>query len=130
MLTTLYLNYAFILGKLHHFQILDKTGHFLGFLFLFWLIDSVLRIKLRVTFLGLVIYAAFTELGQYYLSYRTGQVSDFIADVIGCCCYFIIVGANRKLRQRRANNHDLKQHSQHLSHSLEPISTENSDPQR
>ena len=35
-------------------------------------------------------YGALTELGQYYLGFRSGQLSDFISDLIGISLFGII----------------------------------------
>ena len=89
------INYTFISKLLYQYHLLDKTGHFLGFLFLTWLVHSIVKLDLKLIVITLCIYAGLTELGQSYLEFRSGQVTDFIADVLGCLSYVLIVAANK-----------------------------------
>ncbi|WP_185962598.1 VanZ family protein [Thalassomonas sp. M1454] len=70
-------------------NLLDKTGHFIGFFILSWLLNTILKLKITSTLISIIIYAGLTELGQEYLGFRNGQISDFIADILGCVFYFI-----------------------------------------
>ncbi|OUS23288.1 hypothetical protein A9Q98_15550 [Thalassotalea sp. 42_200_T64] len=94
------INYSAIASLLHQYHLLDKTGHFLGFLFLTWLVDKLIKIDLKVTVITLCIYSGLTELGQWYLTFRSGQWTDFLADVLGCFTYALIVRANRNKAKR------------------------------
>ena len=38
----------------------------------------------------MVFYGAVTELSQLYLGFRNGEISDFIADVLGISLYMAI----------------------------------------
>lgn len=89
-------NYTFVIAFLGKYHLLDKTGHFLGFLMLTWLIDKYLNIELKTLVITLIIYSALTELGQTYLGFRSGQWFDFVADATGCLCYALIIKANQK----------------------------------
>lgn len=91
------LNWDLVVTTLNKHHLLDKTGHFLGFLLLSWLVDRLLNINILVTTIGLIFYSALTEIGQHLLGFRSGQWSDFVADMLGCLCYFIIVHANNRL---------------------------------
>lgn len=87
-----------ILITLDQHHILDKTGHFVGFLLLSWIIHYGIKIELFITTSTLILYAGLTEIGQSYLDFRSGQFSDFIADVLGCLFYFMVIKINAKLR--------------------------------
>lgn len=89
------LNYTFITKLLYQYHLLDKTGHFLGFLLLTWLVNTLIKIDLTPTIITLCVYAGLTEIGQSYLGFRSGQFTDFIADVLGCLSYVLIVYANK-----------------------------------
>ncbi|WP_160173536.1 VanZ family protein [Thalassotalea sp. ND16A] len=100
VIISVFINYSAIASLLHQYQLLDKTGHFLGFLFLTWFLDKLIKIDLKVTVFTLCIYSGLTELGQWYLAFRSGQWSDFLADVLGCITYVLIVRANRNKAKR------------------------------
>jgi|TARA_B110000211_G_scaffold78149_3_gene91670 VanZ family protein len=40
--------------------------------------------------LTVAFYGALTEIGQYYLGFRSAQLSDFISDLIGIALFAII----------------------------------------
>lgn len=42
------------------------------------------------TLLTLSLYAAFTELGQYYLGFRNAELSDVFADIGGVTFYLFL----------------------------------------
>lgn len=69
---------------------IDKVGHFIGFFFLTWLLNSTLKLPLINLTLTLVLYAALTEIGQYYLGFRKGEINDFIADILGILTFMLI----------------------------------------
>ncbi len=95
------LNWAVVAKLLNSYHLLDKSGHFIGFLLLTWLVDSLLKLNLIATIVALVVYSGLTEIGQHLLGFRTGQWSDFLADTLGCFCYFLINKANQKLAMKR-----------------------------
>ena len=89
------INYSFITKFLYQYHLLDKTGHFFGFLLLTWLVNTLIKVDLTLIIITLCVYAGLTELGQSFLEFRSGQFTDFIADVLGCLCYALIVIANK-----------------------------------
>lgn len=97
-LTLLY-NQQLILLHLHKWQLLDKVGHFIGFSILFFIIYKLVKLNLTVLLVTLIIYSGLTEVGQEFLGFRNGQLSDFIADSFGCLtCYLILMFYERKLK--------------------------------
>ena len=86
------------------FPKVDTIGHFITFFSLTWVVHSIIKLPLRMTVLTLVFYAGLTELGQAYLGFRTGELTDFLADVVG-----IIIFALAKYSYLRWKN-------THLSH--------------
>lgn len=69
---------------------LDTIGHFIGFFMLAWLMHSLLKTKLLPTLLTLAFYGALSELGQYYLGFRNGELSDFFADLAGISGFIML----------------------------------------
>lgn len=69
---------------------IDTWGHFISFFFLTWLLHALFRIPLINTGICLSFYAAFSELGQYYLGYRNGEFLDFLANIIGIALFMAI----------------------------------------
>jgi len=69
---------------------LDKIGHIFGFLLLTWLIHKLIKLPITNLSICLIFYAALTEIGQHYLGFRKGEVSDFIADIMGVYLYRLI----------------------------------------
>ena len=66
---------------------IDTIGHFIGFFVLTWVVSSILKVSLVNTFYTLSFYGALSELGQYYLGFRNGEISDFFADIVGISLY-------------------------------------------
>ncbi len=69
---------------------IDTIGHFIGFFVLAWLIHSLLKVTLALTFFTLTFYGAVSELGQYYLGFRNGEFSDFFADIAGVGFFILL----------------------------------------
>lgn len=69
---------------------IDTIGHFIGFFVLTWMVASIIKLSLVTTFFTLSVYAALSELGQYYLGFRNGEVSDFLADIAGISLYLLL----------------------------------------
>lgn len=61
----------------------DKAQHFLAFLVLALLGCWVYSGRLLHLFLGLFVFGAGIEIGQSFLSWRSGDVFDFVADALG-----------------------------------------------
>ena len=78
-----------IIKLLSQYHILDKTGHFIGFFLLSWILDTILKLRVITSIISIIIYAGLTEVTQEFLGFRNGQLSDFIADALGCLCYFL-----------------------------------------
>ena len=62
---------------------IDSVGHFISFFCLTLLLHSFIRLPLFNTMACLMLYAVFSEMGQYYLGYRNGELRDVIADILG-----------------------------------------------
>jgi VanZ family protein len=69
---------------------IDSIGHIISFFALAWVLHSILKLPLLNTMLTVAFYGALTELGQYYLGFRNGELSDFISDIIGVTLFGII----------------------------------------
>ena len=69
---------------------IDSIGHIISFFCLTWVLHSILKLPLLNTMLTVAFYGVLTELGQYYLGFRSAQVSDFIADLIGIALFATI----------------------------------------
>jgi VanZ family protein len=79
---------------------IDSIGHIISFFCLTWVLHSILKLPLLNTTLTVAFYGLLTELGQYYLGFRSAQVSDFISDLIGIALFgmirwFILMYRNR-----------------------------------
>lgn len=68
----------------------DTIGHFIGFFCLTWVLSSFAKLPSWPLTVSLVAYAALTELGQYYLGYRNGEIKDFVADLTGIFLFILI----------------------------------------
>lgn len=69
---------------------IDTIGHFISFFVLTWFTISVIKLSLSITLITLIFYAALSELGQYYLGFRSGELSDFFADIAGVTLYILL----------------------------------------
>lgn len=69
---------------------IDTIGHFIAFFILAWLIHSLIKLTLVKTFITLSFYGALSELGQYYLGFRNGELSDFFADIAGISSFILL----------------------------------------
>lgn len=69
---------------------IDTIGHFISFFILAWLIHSLIKLTLVETLLTLSFYGALSELGQYYLGFRNGELSDFFADIFGVSLFILL----------------------------------------
>lgn len=89
------------LNAIFHYAKLDLVGHYFGFLGLTWLIHQVVKLPLPSLTIGLIFYAAMTELGQKYLGFRNGEFNDFIADSLGIISYVIICYLYQSYQNRK-----------------------------
>lgn len=69
--------------RIFHFPEIDTIGHLTSFYILTWVCHSIIKLSLPLCIPLLIFYGALTEVGQSFLSYRSGQIGDFIADIIG-----------------------------------------------
>lgn len=69
---------------------IDTIGHFISFFILAWLAHSLIKLTLFETLITLSFYGALSELGQYYLGFRNGEFSDFIADIVGIGLFILL----------------------------------------
>lgn len=69
---------------------IDTIGHFISFFILAWLIHSLMKLTLLETLITLSFYGALSELGQYYLGFRNGELSDFYADITGVGLFILL----------------------------------------
>ena len=69
---------------------IDKLLHFVAFLILTFFMDLSIKKPLllsKAALILLILYAFFIELVQYFLSYRSAEVFDFISDLLGILVY-------------------------------------------
>jgi VanZ family protein len=69
---------------------IDTIGHFFGFFMLTWFIHQTLKLSLLELVMALSGYAALTEIAQFYLGFRNGEISDFMADILGISFYALV----------------------------------------
>ena len=62
---------------------IDSIGHLIGFFTLTWFLHGVFKFPLVNIAITLVFYGGLTELAQWHLGFRNGELSDFLADVAG-----------------------------------------------
>ena len=68
----------------------DKLLHFVAFLILTFFMDLSIKKPLllsKAALILLILYAFLIELVQYFLSYRSAEVFDFISDLLGILVY-------------------------------------------
>ena len=85
---------------------IDSIGHIISFFCLTWVLHSILKLPLLNTMLTVAFYGVLTELGQYYLGFRSAQVSDFISDLIGIALFAIIRWSILMYRNRSSQRAD------------------------
>ena len=69
---------------------IDKLLHFVAFLILTFFMDLSIKKPLllsKAPLILLILYAFLIELVQYFLSYRSAEVFDFISDLLGILVY-------------------------------------------
>lgn len=82
---------------------IDSIGHIIGFFLLTGVLHAVVKLPLINLSICLVIYAGLTELGQLYLGFRNGELSDFISDLVGIALFvafkwlFIVFGKQKTI---------------------------------
>ncbi len=86
------------------FPKIDTIGHFISFFSLTWVVHSIIKLPIKVTLVTLIFYAGLTELGQAYLGFRTGEFTDFLADVVGITAFVLLKCLYQYLRNKPNNN--------------------------
>lgn len=76
---------------------IDSYGHLFSFFCMAWVFHSVLGLNLTTTSLGLIFYGGLTEIGQYYLGFRNGEWSDFVANTLGILLFTIMATVYHKV---------------------------------
>jgi len=69
---------------------IDTIGHFIGFFCLTWVLSSLIKLPSGPLTFTLILYSAFSEMAQYYLGFRNGEIKDFVADVIGILLFMLL----------------------------------------
>ncbi|GHE94771.1 VanZ family protein [Thalassotalea profundi] len=80
---------------------IDSIGHIISFFLLTWLLNGIFKLPLTNCVITISIYAALTELGQYYLGFRNGELSDFFADLVGIALFALLRWGITIYRQSR-----------------------------
>ena len=75
--------------RIFQFPEIDTIGHLTSFFILTWVSHSVIKLSLPLCIPLLVFYGALTEIGQYFLGYRNGELGDFIADIFGISLFVL-----------------------------------------
>jgi hypothetical protein len=68
----------------------DTIGHFISFFLLTWLVVVIIRIPMTISVITIILYGAITEVGQYYLGFRSGEFADFLADIVGVTIFIVL----------------------------------------
>jgi VanZ family protein len=84
------------------FPKIDTVGHFISFFSLTWVVHSLIKLPLKVTLITLIFYAGLTELGQAYLGFRTGELTDFLADIVGIVTFVLLKCLYQYMHKTRA----------------------------
>ncbi len=86
---------------------MDKVGHFGSFFGLAFLTHFAFKLKWLTLVTVLAAYAAFIELVQSRLPYRSASFADFVADMLGVgaflLCYWLV---SRYLRASKIDSTD------------------------
>lgn len=80
---------------------IDSIGHITSFFLLTWLLNGIAKLPLINCVITISLYAALTELGQYYLGFRNGEMSDFFSDLVGIALFAILRWSVTLYRQSR-----------------------------
>ncbi|MBU2869280.1 VanZ family protein [Colwellia sp. E2M01] len=90
--------------RIFKFPAIDTIGHLTSFFILTWVCHSVIKLSLPYCIPLLVFYGALTEIGQSFLGYRSGELGDFFADVIGIGLFVLAKWLYLKFFRQRKNN--------------------------
>jgi|TARA_B110000116_G_C16520112_1_gene439599 VanZ family protein len=75
--------------RIFQFPEIDTIGHLTSFFILTWVSHSVIKLSLPFCIPLLIFYGALTEIGQSFLGYRSGELGDFIADIVGISLFLL-----------------------------------------
>ena len=73
---------------------IDKAIHLIAFLVLSFLLDLSIKNPLNTSknfIFFLVAYAGSIEIVQYYLTYRSAEILDFLSDLLGILVYLSLI---------------------------------------
>lgn len=90
--------------NIFRFPKIDTVGHFITFFSLTWVVHSIIKLPLKVALITLIFYAALSELGQAYLGFRTGEFTDFLADVVGIVTFVLLKLLYLKMRSKHIHS--------------------------
>lgn len=71
------------------FPAIDTIGHLTSFFIITWVCHSVIKLSLLLCIPLLIFYAGLSEIGQDLIGFRSAQLGDFIADIIGITLFVI-----------------------------------------
>jgi len=83
---------------------IDSIGHIISFFGLTWVLHSILKLPLLNTMLTVAFYGALTEVGQFYLGFRSGEFNDFFSDLVGIALFGLIRWSILMYRNRSSVN--------------------------
>jgi VanZ family protein len=72
----------------------DKILHFIAFFFLTGLMDLSIKTSLKLRKMPtifLIFYAGAIEVMQFYIPYRSAELFDLLAGLLGILVYFVII---------------------------------------
>lgn len=69
---------------------IDSIGHFISFFCLSIVLNALFKFPLAITVVCLVFYAILSEIGQYSLGFRHGEIRDVFADITGIILYLVL----------------------------------------
>ena len=75
--------------RLFQFPAIDTIGHLTSFFILTWVSHSIIKLSLSICLPLLIFYGGLTEIGQSFLGYRSGELGDFIADIVGISLFVL-----------------------------------------
>ena len=69
---------------------IDSIGHVFSFFALTWILHNMIKLRLLIITFTLVFYGALTELGQSFLGFRSGELNDFLFNLLGISLYCLL----------------------------------------
>ena len=90
LITISIVNFSSLRSLLIEHTKIDSIGHLIGFFFLMWILHSLIKLPLLNSAICVIFYGALSEVGQYYLGFRNGELRDFVADIIGVLLFVLL----------------------------------------